>query len=198
MMKKVPNRKVLRADDTVPTETLPDWPTLDVGEPQDFRVFSVRRVDRRSPRTGKVGSYQVIDAPDWVNVVALTPERNLVMVEQYRHGLDAVTLEIPGGMVDDGEDPGLAAARELAEETGYVGSEPKRLGLVHPNPAIQSNAHSTWLIENVTCQMEPDLDEGEHIHVVEVPLADIGEHVRRGTITHSLVICAFYWLHLTG
>lgn len=189
-------KKVLSLDDAVPTATLPDWPTLELGEAQDFRVFSVHRVDRRSPRTGKVGSYQVIDSPDWVNVVALTPERNLVMVEQYRHGLDAVTLEIPGGMVDDGEDAGLAAARELAEETGYVGKQPRRLGLVHPNPAIQSNAHSTWLIEGATYELEPDLDEGEHIHVVEVPLGDVEEHVRRGTITHSLVICAFYWLKL--
>ena len=100
------------------------------------------------------------------------------------------------GMVDDGENPGRAAARELAEETGYVGTAPRRLGLVHPNPAIQSNAHSTWLIEGAKCELEPELDEGEHIHVVEVPLKDLDEHVRRGSITHSLVLCAFYWLQL--
>lgn len=187
-------KKVVALGDSLPTETLPKWPTLGRGESQDFRVFSVQRVDRRSPRTGKDGSYQVIHSPDWVNVVALTPERNVVMVEQYRHGLDRITLEIPGGMVDEGEDPAVAAARELAEETGYVGSAPERLGFVHPNPAIQSNAHSSWLIEDAVCKLEPDLDEGEHIHVVEMPLRDVEEHVRRGAITHSLVICALYWL----
>ena len=189
-------KKVISPSDTLPTKTLPRWPTLERGERQDFKVFSVQRVDRRSPRTGRVGSYQVIQAPDWVNVIALTPERNVVMVEQYRHGLDTITLEVPGGMVDEGEAPGDAAARELAEETGYVGSAPERLGLVHPNPAIQSNVHSAWLIEDAVRTQEPQLDEGEHIHQVEVPLAEIEDHVRRGAITHSLVICALYWLRL--
>lgn len=180
----------------LPSETLPLWPTLERHAPQDFKIFSVERVERRSPRTGKVGSYQVIHAPDWVNVVALTPERNLVLVEQYRHGLDLVTLEVPGGMVDAGEDPATAAARELAEETGYTGKEPVRLGLVHPNPAIQTNSCTTWLIDGAVRTREPEPDEGEHLNVALVRLDDIDEHVRRGSITHSLVICAFHWLRL--
>lgn len=181
-----------------PTGTIPPWPTLERGEARDYKVFSVQRVDRRSPRTGKVGSYQVIHSPDWVNVLALTPGNRLVMVEQYRHGTDEVTLEVPGGMVDDGESPGDAAARELAEETGYTGTAPVRLGGVHPNPAIQSNHHTTWLVENARRTRDTDLDEGEHIHVVEVPLDDVERLVREGAITHSLVICAFYWLKLRG
>lgn len=179
-----------------PPGALTAWPTLQRHPAQDFRIFSVQPVDRRSPRTGKVGTYQVIHAPDWVNVVAVTPERNLVMVEQYRHGLDLVTLEVPGGMVDEGEAPAEAAARELVEETGYTGAVAERLGLVHPNPAIQSNSHSAWLIQDVRRTCEPQLDEGEDIRVVEIPLAEIEDRVRRGDITHSLVICALYWLHL--
>ncbi|MDA8017894.1 MAG: NUDIX hydrolase [Thermoanaerobaculia bacterium] len=191
-------KKVATLNETLPTKALPDWPTLGSGEPHDFNVFSVQRVDRRSPRTGRVGSYRVIHAPDWVNVVALTSDRNLVLVEQYRHGLDRVTLEVPGGMVDPGESSADAAARELAEETGYVGSAPEPIGLVHPNPAIQTNRCTSWLIEDARHEHEPRPDEGEHIQVVEVPLRDIEEHVRRGAITHSLVICAFYWLRLHG
>jgi 8-oxo-dGTP pyrophosphatase MutT (NUDIX family) len=175
---------------------LPRWETLDVGEATDYGVFAVRQVVRRSTRTGKPGRYQVLEMPSWVNVVALTPGDRVVLVEQYRHGLDAVTWEIPGGAVDDGEDPAAAAERELREETGYTGAAPLLLGTVHPNPAIQGNACTTWLIADArpTSPLEPD--DGEHIEVVEVRRADIPDLLRQGRITHSLVIAAFHWLEL--
>lgn len=172
------------------------WPTLSEGKATDFRVFSVRPVDRRSPRTGKVGRYQVIEAPNWVNVVALTPEQEVVLIEQFRHGIDDFTLEIPGGMIEAGEDPGAAGARELEEETGYIGEAPIFLGNVHPNPAIQNNVCATYLIENARPVGEMALDDGEDIRVVLEPVAAIPGLLREERITHSLVIAAFHWLSL--
>ncbi|MEM6455459.1 MAG: NUDIX hydrolase [Acidobacteriota bacterium] len=170
------------------------WPTLRRGPAHDHRVFTVESVVRRSPRTGREGDYHVIRSAPWVNVVAITPDDALVLVAQYRHGTETVTLEIPGGMVDPDEPPAVAAARELREETGYAGDDPIALGLVHPNPAIQDNACTTWLIENARPVAEQEPDEGEDLRVVTVPMASVPALVARGHITHALVLCAFYWL----
>ncbi len=124
----------------------PRWETLASGEILDRGVFGIQEIVRRSPRTGHAGTYQVLRIPNWANVVALTPEDEVVLVAQYRHGLDRVTLEIPGGVLDPGEDLAAGVARELEEETGHTGDPPVLLGTVHPNPAIQDNACTTWLI----------------------------------------------------
>src|SRR5256886_17620241 len=118
----------------------------------DFRIFTLRSDRKVSPRNGSEHEVFVIDAVDWVNVVAVTPDNHLVMVEQYRHGTNTVELEIPGGMVDreDGS-PLVAGARELREETGYEGENARLIGRVHPNPAIMSNTCHTVLVEQ--CRM---------------------------------------------
>lgn len=179
-------------------KTLERWETVREGAIDRYAVFAVQRIWRRSSRTGLVGEYQVLRTPSWVNVVALTPQQDVVLVEQYRHGVDRVTLEIVGGMVDAGEDPGAAAARELLEETGHAGDAPERLGAVRPNPAIQDTECTTWLIRNARKVAEPRPDDGEHIEVVTAPLAAIPEMIRAGRIDHTLVISAFYLLGLRG
>lgn len=178
------------------TPGLPRWETLETSEVREYGVFGVREVVRRSSRTGRPGRYQVLEVPAWTNVVALTPDDEVVLIEQYRHGLDRVTLEIPGGIVEEGEDPAVAAARELREETGYTGLEPILLGTVHPNPAIQGNACTTWLIREAVRTAEPEPDEGEHIEVGTVPRREVPALLRKGGITHSLVVAAFHWLEL--
>lgn len=169
------------------------WETLRWGEPTEFPVFAVREVVRRSPRTGKPGSYTVLHAPSWTNVVALTEDDRVVLVEQYRHGTDSVTLEIPGGVVEPGEEPAAAVVRELLEETGYSGESPVLLGTVHPNPAIQDNACTTWLVRGARRVAEPDPDPGEHLAVHTVSSGEIPGLLLSGRITHSLVVAAFHW-----
>lgn len=172
------------------------WPTVSAGEREERGVFALRQIVRRSPRTGHQAPYQVLHIPPWTNVVALTAADEVVLVEQYRHGIDAVTLEIPGGVLDPGEEPAVAAARELVEETGYTGAVPRLLGTVHPNPAIQDNVCTTWLVADAQRTAEPSPDPGEDLAVLTVPRREIPELLRRGRITHSLVLAAFHWLDL--
>ncbi len=171
----------------MPFRTLTREPLLEA------RVFRVERLRRRSERTGRVHEYVHIAAGAWVNVVALTKDGQLVLVRQERHGVEATTLEIPGGMVDEGEEPAQAALRELAEETGYVGRVAEPLGWVHPNPALQANRCHTFLVRDVEAG-PPHPDEEEDIEVSTVPLAHARELVRRGEITHALVVAALYLL----
>jgi 8-oxo-dGTP pyrophosphatase MutT (NUDIX family) len=160
----------------------------------DMGIFQVNRLRARSPRTGESRSISVLQAGDWVNIVALTPEEQVVLVRQFRHGVREFTLEIPGGMVDRGETPAQAAVRELREESGYAGGEPVLLGVVAPNPAFLNNLCYTYLLENCRRIGEPELDRGEDLEVLTRPLCDIPGIIASGAIDHALVVCAFWWL----
>jgi ADP-ribose pyrophosphatase len=163
----------------------------------DFRIFRLRADDVVSPRTGMTHEVYVIETVDWVNVVALTPDQQLVMVEQYRHGSDTVELEIPGGMMDAGEtSPVATGIRELREETGYEGDNARRLGIIYPNPAIQNNTCHTILIENCQLRCQPELDQGEDMITRLVPVREIPALVAGGKIQHSMVVVALYYFEL--
>jgi 8-oxo-dGTP pyrophosphatase MutT (NUDIX family) len=160
------------------------------------RVFTLEERRCVSPRTGEEFPFYVIDSSHWVNVIPLTDEGRIVMVRQYRMGVERVTLEIPGGMAEPGEDPADGARRELLEETGLAAGEIELLGVVHSNPAIQSNSTSTYLATGLRRVAEPALDGAEDLELVEVDAADVDDLILKGEITHSLVIDAFYFYNL--
>lgn len=139
----------------------------------------------------------VLSAPDWVNVIPVLPDGRVVLVRQWRYGIAAPTLEIPGGMVE-GEEPQAAAERELLEETGYRAARWQRLGELDPNPAFIRNRLVTFLATGLTRVGEPSGDGEEEIEVETAPLADLPGLVGRGEIRHSLVVAAFFLLSSTG
>ena len=158
----------------------------------DCRVFRVRRDRSADPRDGREHDFFVIESPDWINIIPLTDAGEVVLIEQYRHGADEISLEIPGGMVDDGESPREAAARELLEETGYAATELIGLGKTRPNPAIQDNWIHTYLARGVEYRHEPVFAGTEHTVVRLVPLEHIPSLIADGTINHALVVVGFY------
>ncbi|MCE2390406.1 MAG: NUDIX hydrolase [Proteobacteria bacterium] len=176
---------------------LPDvWPEIAREPLADCRVFSVSRSLARSPRTGGEHAFFRIDADDWVNLVPVTPEGQVVMVRQYRHGSRDVTLEIPGGIVDPGESPAEAAARELLEETGYRAERVVRTGSVNPNPALFGNRVHSFAAFDVRWEREIRNESTEHTAVELLPLSDVDEALRAGRISSALVVAAFHWLRL--
>ncbi len=176
----------------------PVWERTGSEQVADCRIFSVRRDLCINPRDGGRHNFYCLEMPDWINVIPLTSGGEVVMIEQYRHGTNSITLEIPGGMVDAGEDARTAALRELFEETGYRAKEARLLGSCHPNPAIQDNLIHTYLCENVEHEAAPVFDSTEHTAVRLVPLADVPALIADNTITHALVIAGFHWLTLAA
>jgi ADP-ribose pyrophosphatase len=173
------------------------WEKVGSKQLGDYRIFTVRSDEKISPRTGQQHDFYIIDCVGWVNVIAMTPNRELVMVEQYRHGSNTVELEIPGGIMDAGESsPVETAVRELREETGYEGEKARLLGDVFANPAIMSNTCYTALVENCVLKHAVEFDSGEDLMTRLVPIADLAGLVAADRIKHPLVVAALYYFDL--
>jgi len=172
------------------------WKKLSTDIVAETPLFTMKRERVVNPRNDHEFDAYVIDLSDWVNVIAITPEREMVFVRQYRHGISRDTLEIPGGVIDPGEDAVAAAVRELLEETGYSSERVQHIGTVDAQPAIQNNALHTYLVIDAEPTAELAQDHGEDLRVELHPLDSLDELVRTGEISHSMMLTAFHWLTL--
>ncbi|MEI7733127.1 MAG: NUDIX hydrolase [Verrucomicrobiota bacterium] len=156
-----------------------------------YRIFTLRRDIKISPRTGREHDFFVLDCGPWVNVVAITPDDQMVMVEQYRHGTNTVELEVPGGMIDPHDrDPVAGGLRELREETGYEGEKARIIGDVYANPAILTNVCHVVLVEQCRLKHPQQLDHGEDLNIRLIPVPEVYQLVAANKIKHSLVMVA--------
>lgn len=179
---------------------LADWLLLGKTLALETRIFKVLLANYRMPRTGQESTFSIVESSDWVNVVALDKQDNLILIRQFRVGTGHFTLEVPGGMVDPGEQPRDAALRELYEESGYRAERIVDLGFVEPNPAIFNNRAYMFLAEGCELAGAQVLDEGEDIEVALTPRTEALRMLHSGQITHALVSVALsrYELHAAG
>ena len=175
-------------------EQIDIWKRQSSKEIADCRVFQVREDFCERASDGTEHSFFVIECPDWVNVIALTKRKQVVLIEQYRHGTEEKILEIPGGMIDKDEEPEAAARRELSEETGYESNEFVYLGKSRPNPAIQNNWMYHYLALDCEKTRETAFDEHESLLTILAPFGEIPQLINSERITHSLAVAAFYKL----
>jgi ADP-ribose pyrophosphatase len=173
------------------------WEILETILIADCKIFTVHCKYSKRPEKNEVHGFYCINPSNWVNVIPVTDDGQVVLIEQYRPGLEEVTLEIPGGVIDATDASSLIAAeRELLEETGYRAKEIVFLGRNHPNPAIQNNYCDTYLAKNAKRICDPPFDGTEEIETHMVPLTDVPRLIKGGKITHALVIVAFHFLDL--
>jgi 8-oxo-dGTP pyrophosphatase MutT (NUDIX family) len=166
------------------------WEKVSSEAGPELLLFRPRYDFMRHPQSGETFKRLVLEANDWVNVVAITPEGKSVMVEQYRFGIGDLTVEPPAGLVDPGEEPLAAAKRELLEETGYGGGEWRSLGAVQPNPATQNNLCHHWLVQGAVPTKPPEPDDGEAIRVHLMTLDDLRAAIESGQLKHTLALSA--------
>ena len=171
-------------------ERIKPWKTLGSETGPGLKLFGSRFDHVENPRNGMRMEAVVIESEDWVNIVALTPAREIVLVEQYRFGTGKVSLEVPAGVVDPGEPPLETAKRELLEETGYSSDNWKPIGKVESNPAFMNNACHFWLATDAVQSSAQSLDEGEDIAIVELTREELAGAIERGEMRNSLSLLA--------
>ncbi len=164
------------------------WETFEERVLLKTPIATIKSGPVKSGRNGKKKDFVYFDFPDWVNVIAVTHEKKLVMIRQFRYGSKREELEIPGGMIDPGEDPVAAGCRELSEETGYVGSRAEVIGCVCPNPAIQGNNCYTVLVHDAEKKGEQRFDDMEDIEYLVMSEDEVFNRIDSGSLNHGLVL----------
>lgn len=163
------------------------WRELSTEALLDCRVFSVERSVAEGPEDHAQHDFFRIASADFVQIVPVTGDDEVVMVRQYRHGAGRLTLEVPGGLVDPGESPEAAAVRECLEESGYRAGAPRSLGVTNPNPALFGNRLYSFYAPGVERVAEVQKTSTEHTEVVLVPAERLPDLLRDGTIEHALI-----------
>jgi 8-oxo-dGTP pyrophosphatase MutT (NUDIX family) len=170
------------------------WKELDSKQVLDCRIFTVHQSHRVAP-DGRQGHFTLLKSRDWVNIVPVVVKQGqpcFLMVRQYRHGVDSVTVEFPAGLVEPGETPQEAAARELLEETGYRAETLTAIGKIRPNPAFMDNWCHTFYAEKLNLLQEPDLDHLELLDSQEVALGVLEKEIGTDPYTNAMTMTA--WL----
>jgi 8-oxo-dGTP pyrophosphatase MutT (NUDIX family) len=170
--------------------TKPAWKVVQDKKVYETPIFNLHQKKMTPSGPKEAGTFYILDTPEWINVIALTPDREIILVEQFRFGIEKCTLEIPGGMVDPGETPIESAIRELAEETGYTTGKWTKLGEVSSNPAIMTNFTHLYLAEDCIKSEEQHTGEHEDIRVHKMPVDDFLDLVKSGVIHHAIVLSA--------
>lgn len=168
------------------------WKTLESQQVFKSGLVSVDKEKCEMPDGRVMPGYYILRFPDWVNIVPVTADGQIVLIKQYRHATGEIHWEVPGGAVNRGEDPKLAALRELEEETGYTSSELVKVAENFPNPALQDNKIHTYLAKNCSYKGAQDLDPFEEIEVELMDLTKLKQNLEAGMFNHNIVVASIY------
>ncbi len=171
-----------------------EWKLLGTRDAFTCRLFKLKVKEFLSPKTGKPHEFYQIETRDWVGIIPLLNEE-VILVRQFRHGSEEMSLEIPGGIMDE-DDPFGAALRELQEETGFKANKMELLGVLRPQPALFNNRFYVFLATELEKVGDPLPEESEEIELVKMPLDQVLKDMASGKIDHALVLAAFELLRL--
>jgi 8-oxo-dGTP pyrophosphatase MutT (NUDIX family) len=159
-------------------------------------IFKLKEKTAICLRSNAQSQFYTLEYPNWVTVIAITPDDKIVLIKQFRHGTEHIEIETPAGLIDEGETPLEAAPRELLEETGYTGDAPISIGSVCPNPALQFNVCHTILIKNAKKTNTINLEATEDIETFTLSLSELEDYIKTSKITNGLVLNALFFYKL--
>ena len=168
-----------------------NWSLLDTTSLRKFRTVTLQERRFRHQPSGQERSYAVLESSDWAFVIPVTRDHDVVFIRQYRHGRQQVVLELPGGIMEEGETPAEAALRELREETGYASHQIEMFGPLLPNPGLNTAAFHVGVAHQAFVAQEPAPEPLEEIEVELRPLAEVPEMISSGELSHAMCIAAF-------
>lgn len=170
-----------------------NWELIKSEPAIDLNIVKIRHDFYKNPRNQKEVKVIAIEGNNAANVIAKTKEGKIIMVRQFRFGIGDFTLEIPGGMIDAGEEVLNAAQREVKEETGYVGENWRYLGNVLANPVWMDSTIHHFYMDNAELKYELKLDDAEDVEVVLLSPEEVFQRIEDGTIQHPHTISAFFF-----